>query len=321
MQIQFKILAYLDKQTHEFVTSGNEKKLQRQKGNLEAKIESVHTLITSMVELKMEQLLEEPEITTWSREQEQTLKPNEQSLALVESTLDKIEPEREQRKQQEVEAWEHEKRLRIRKEEDQQRDKLRRIDAELENKRVVKRKAEQQAVKLPKLEISKFKGTPLDWIRFWEQFKPEIDESTMASITKFSYLRELLTEQPRSEILGLPFSEDGYQQAKQILEKKYGVTSEILQAHGKQIMKLPVITSGNLRQIHEFYRTLNVSVNSLKTMGKLDTAEILVRETLEKLVIIKSDLIRTDAKWQECNFEKLLEALREYTLRNPERID
>ena len=49
-------------------------------------------------------------------------------------------------------------------------------------------------------------------------------------------------------------------------------------------------------------------------MGKLDTAEILVREALEKLVSRKSDLIRTDAKWQEWNFEKLLEALREYTL-------
>ena len=75
----------------------------------------------------------------------------------------------------------------------------------------------------------------------------------MVSITKLSFLRELLIEQPRSEILGLPFSEDGYQQAKQILEKKYGLTSEIVQAHGKQIMKLPVITSGNLQQIHEFY--------------------------------------------------------------------
>ena len=35
----------------------------------------------------------------------------------------------------------------------------------------------------------------------------------------------------------------------------------------------------------------------------------------------KSDTIHTDAKWQEWNFEKLLEALREYTLRNPERVD
>ena len=278
-------------------------------------------LMTSMVELKMEQLLKESEITTWYREEELTLEPYERSLALVESTLDKIEHEREQRKQQEVEAWEHEKRPGIKKEEDEQRDKLRLSDAELERKRVEKWKAEQQAAKLPKLEISKFKVTPLDWIRFWEQFKSEIDESNMASITKFSYLIELLTEQPRSEILGLPFSEDVYQQAKRILEKKYGVTSEIVQAHGKQIMKLSIITSGSLRQIHQFYLTLNVSVNSLKTMRKVDTAEILVRETLERLVTIKSDLTRTDAKWQEWNFKQLLEALRGYTLRNLERMD
>ena len=77
------------------------------KGNLEVKIECVHTLLTSIVELKMEQLLEEPEITTSSREQEQTLEPSEQFLASVESTLDKIEHKKEQRKQQEVEAWEH----------------------------------------------------------------------------------------------------------------------------------------------------------------------------------------------------------------------
>ena len=61
-------------------------------------------LITSMVELKMEQLLEKPEITTWSGEQERNLEPYEQSLALVESTLGKIYHEREQRKQQEMKA-------------------------------------------------------------------------------------------------------------------------------------------------------------------------------------------------------------------------
>ena len=129
---------------HQFIALRNEKKLQRQKGNLDAKIESMHTLITSIMKLKMEQLLEEPEITLWPREQEQ-------------STLNIIKHEREQRKQQEMEAWKHEKQLRIRKEENQQRDKLRRVDAELEKKRLQKWKAEQQAAKLPKLKISNFK--------------------------------------------------------------------------------------------------------------------------------------------------------------------
>jgi hypothetical protein len=86
-------------------------------------------------------------------------------------------------------------------------------------------------------------------------------------------------------------------------------------------LKLPTINTVNLKQIHGFYRSLNVSVNSLKTLEKLDTAEILVLEPLEKLGPIKADLIRTDPNWQSWRFEKLLEALRDYTLRNPEKDD
>jgi hypothetical protein len=143
----------------------------------------------------------------------------------------------------------------------------------------------------------------------------------MSAISKFSYLRELLDDQPKKEITGLPFSQEGYNKAIEILKKKYGNTSEIVQAHGREILKLPTITTVNLKQIDGFYRSLNVSVNSLKTLEKLDTAEILVLETLEKLGPIKADLIRTDPNWQSWGFEKLLEALRDYTLRNPEKDD
>ena len=161
-------------------------------------------------------------------------------------------------------------------------------------------------------------GDSLDWNRFWEQFESEIDKTSKPAVTKFAYLRELLGERPKTEILGLPYTEDGHKKAKEVLKAKYGVTSEIIQARGKQIMNLPVITSVNLKQIHEFYRLLNVSVNSLRTLGKLDTAEILVRETLDKLCPIKADLTRTDSKWQEWGFDDLLTALRDFTLRNPE---
>ena len=43
-------------------------------------------------------------------------------------------------------------------------------------------------VKLPKLEITKFKGNHLDWTRFWSQFEMEIDRSSLVPVTKFSYL-------------------------------------------------------------------------------------------------------------------------------------
>ena len=40
-----------------------------------------------------------------------------------------------------------------------------------------------------------------DWIQFWQHFEKTIDKcKNYAAITKFIYLRELLTNQARTEI-------------------------------------------------------------------------------------------------------------------------
>ena len=53
-------------------------------------------------------------------------------------------------------------------------------------------KSDAAKVKLPKLVISKFQGTHIDWIRFWNQFKVDMDNSNIDPVAKFSYLKELL---------------------------------------------------------------------------------------------------------------------------------
>ena len=157
----------------------------------------------------------------------------------------------------------------------------------------------------------------LDEERF--ERKKQLESQLEADKLKRAQVEKSKAKLPKLEITGLPFTEEGYKQAKEILQKKYGVTSEIVHAHGKNILRLPTLQKdSNLRMIHEFYRSLNVSVNSLKTLGKLETAEILVRETLAKLGPIKSELTRNDPDWQSWNLEKLLESLREYIVRNPD---
>lgn len=54
--------------------------------------------------------------------------------------------------------------------------------------------------KLPKLVISKFNGSPMDWPRFWGQFSENIEKSSIAPVTKFSYLRELLQPKVRQTV-------------------------------------------------------------------------------------------------------------------------
>ena len=104
LQTHLKMLQHLDRETKELLTSKNERKLQRHRANLSAKIEEAHALVTSLVKIKIEQGLEEEEITVWSEDQEGTLERYEESLGLVESELIEIEREKEAQKHDEIEA-------------------------------------------------------------------------------------------------------------------------------------------------------------------------------------------------------------------------
>ena len=49
--------------------------------------------------------------------------------------------------------------------------------------------------KLPKIEISKFNGKPIEWQIFWDQFSAAIDSKTnIPDVVKFSYLKGVLSK-------------------------------------------------------------------------------------------------------------------------------
>ena len=84
-----------------------------------------------------------------------------------------------------------------------------------------------KTAKLPKLVISRFGGSFSEWPNFWGHFTEAIDKSSTASITKFTYLLELLEPNAKRSVESLPFTLEGYNRAKTILETKYGKQSEI----------------------------------------------------------------------------------------------
>ena len=49
-----------------------------------------------------------------------------------------------------------------------------------------------KTAKLPKLVISRFDGSFVDWPRFWGQFTKAVDKSSIAPVSKLTYLLELL---------------------------------------------------------------------------------------------------------------------------------
>ena len=171
--------------------------------------------------------------------------------------------------------------------------------------------------KLPKLEISKFEGECMDWPRFWGQFTESIDKTTAAPITKFAYLRELPNAKVKRTVEALPFTAEGYNRAKSILEDRYSNEGEIVKAYTQEILNLPTIPNANPKKIHEFSDELMYCVQSLETMKKLEQVNGAVSMPIDKLPGIRGDLVRTDPSWEKWDFVKLAEALRQWTKRNP----
>ena len=171
-------------------------------------------------------------------------------------------------------------------------------------------------MKLTKLPITKFKGTSLDWMRFWNQVTTEIDSTKIAGVSKFLYLKELLDPKVKPLIDGLPSTSEGYERAKNILQATFGKTSEVSTAHVRGIIDLPTVNGSNPAKIHDFFEKLVTHVQAVETMGKLKTINGYVWLLLDRLHGIRSDLVRDDVNLTNWELPHLVEALRLWTERN-----
>ncbi|XP_065668049.1 uncharacterized protein LOC136088288 [Hydra vulgaris] len=178
--------------------------------------------------------------------------------------------------------------------------------------------ATKQSVKLQKYTITKFNGDYKDWLRFWNQFTVEVDNSNISNISKFNYLLELVEGKPREDILGLPHSLEGYDEAKRILQETYGKDIWVHKAMIKDLEGLTAIHSSyKIKEVHDFYNKLARTVRTLKTMQKLQTAQSFVYSLMDKLGPVREILTQNDDGWGEWGLEQLVEKLQRYIERNP----
>ena len=171
--------------------------------------------------------------------------------------------------------------------------------------------------KLPKLVITKFNGTYADWPRFWGQYSESINKSNVLSVTKFTYLHELLDARVKKTVEALPQTAEGYNRALSTLKDRFGKESEIVKACVKEILDLPYMPTGNPKRIHKFYEKLSYSMQSLETLKSLDEVNGMVSLTLEKLPTIRGDLVRNDPNCENWDFVKFTKALHQWTHQNP----
>ncbi|PFX15492.1 putative RNA-directed DNA polymerase from transposon BS [Stylophora pistillata] len=171
------------------------------------------------------------------------------------------------------------------------------------------------AAKLPKLSITKFSRVE-DWLPFCGKFKSEIDSSNLAKLTKFGYLKKLLEKHVRNDIEGLPFTDEGYDSAKAILEAEYGQQADIINTYVKNNATASYHWSKS-KEVKEFYKQLCYNFQSLDMLSQLGDFRGNVQSTLEKLRGVKADLVRGNEGWRDWDFKDLLREMKKCSDINP----
>ena len=96
----------------------------------------------------------------------------------------------------------------------------------------------QSYTKLPKLEIKPFKGDPLEFASFRDQFQAAIGRSELAEVAKFGYLKGLLQGEALRCIQGLQMTDKNYKAAWDLLVKRYGKKNLVVNSIMKHITDL-----------------------------------------------------------------------------------
>ena len=321
---KIKVLKFQIGKSDGIVAKGDREALDRQCLSVGAIYSMVNTLKEAIEENMFSQSKSE-EVKNWAQTPERMLAEVDQCVRKLTNeinNLDAVAQEALTRKE-EQRKLEFEKRLTEQKLEQEKEAAEAKWMSEFEHQQKLKEVQQTEsnpqvstAAKMPKLFISKFTGTPQDWVRFWGQFESQIDKSNVDDVTKFSYLKELVDIKVRRLIDGLPFMSEGYAKARDLLQKRYGQTSEVVSAYVRAILELPTVKERDVK-IHSFYETLLFNVESLQTLESLEKLNAAVRFTFDKLEVINSELAMTNEKWSEWTFIEFVNALERWTKNNP----
>ena len=172
-----QMLKYTSAKTRGVVEKGNLGAVERQRENLKELGKEINALKLRIEQTMFEAGKSVEEVENWSSNVEGPIAEAHGEIASLETWLQDTSKEAERQKQRD----EEERRARARKEElkferEQMQMKLE-FERELEETKVHRHPAakaeqsQQRATKLPKLEITKFKGTYEEWLPFWNKFQ------------------------------------------------------------------------------------------------------------------------------------------------------
>lgn len=124
-------------------------------------------------------------------------------------------------------------------------------------------------VKLPKISLPHFRGDLLRWTAFWDSFESAVHSNDrLSEIDKFNYLRSLLEGTAYDAVAGLALSASNYEQAVEILKKRFGNKQLIVSKHMETLLSFSAITADNhLRDLRRLFDQAEANIRSLRALG------------------------------------------------------
>ena len=109
-------------------------------------------------------------------------------------------------------------------------------------------------VKLPRFVIKGFSGEPTDYESFKQSFTEAIDKHPdLSAIEKMNYLISYLSDEALRCVKGLQLSNENYETAKEMLEKRFGNKQLVISSHVKKLLDLEFIDSKNVKGLRNLY--------------------------------------------------------------------
>ena len=120
------------------------------------------------------------------------------------------------------------------------------------------------------MRITLFKGTSSDWVRFENMFVTQVHSRPVPDEEKFGYLLEMVVPKVREKISNLKPGTLGYKTAWERLQKEYGQTKLVVNAHMDEIINLTPVKGSSFEKVREFYEVLSKNYDALQTLGEAD---------------------------------------------------
>ena len=175
-------------------------------------------------------------------------------------------------------------------------------------------KNENPSIKLPKMVLEKFDGKVQNWRSFWNRFETSIDNKDyLNEVDKFNYLLGLLSDDAKECVSGLDLTDENYEEAKRILNDRFGNPQVVIAAHMESLVNLPAVTSlSNVSQLRKMYDQVEVSIRNLKSlnMPPASYGALLIPVLNEKIPEELRVIISREFKDNLWNLEDMIEVVK-----------